>query len=349
MVLAITDVTVMGAGIFGLSIAYACARRGASVAIVDPHGAGRGSSAGLVGALAPHTPERWEPKKEFQFDSLLMAEEFWSGVDTLSGLSSGYGRVGRLQPIANNRTLKLAQERIEQAKEFWKGKAGWMVCPVSDFRGWVPPSPTGLVVYDTLSARLDPRRACESLVAALETFGVPVNTSSSEKGKVVWATGYKGLLELSAEFAQEVGNGVKGQSILLESDRSSHPQIFVDGIHFVPHDNGTLAVGSTSERYFNDPESTDDQLDRLLDRALKIMPQLGNPVVLKRWAGVRPRAKTRAPMMGEYPGRPGHFIANGGFKIGFGMAPKVADIMSDLILDNKDTIPDEFRVSANIK
>ena len=35
-----------------------------------------------------------------------------------------------------------------------------------------------------------------------------------------------------------------------------------------------------------------------------------------RWAGLRPRARSRAPMLGAWPGRPGHFIANGGFKIG---------------------------------
>ena len=44
----------------------------------------------------------------------------------------------------------------------------------------------------------------------------------------------------------------------------------------------------------------------------------------------------------RWPGRPGHFIANGGFKIGFGMAPKCAALMADLLLDGKDAIPPEF-------
>ncbi|MGB5066218.1 MAG: FAD-dependent oxidoreductase, partial [Albidovulum sp.] len=69
---------------------------------------------------------------------------------------------------------------------------------------------------------------------------------------------------------------------------------------------------------------------------------------IERWAGVRPRAKTRAPMLGGWPGRPGHFIANGGFKIGFGMAPKVAAVMADLVLEGHDRIPDGFRVCDNL-
>ena len=60
--MATADVTVMGAGVFGLSVAYACAKRGALVRVVDPFGIGAGSSGGLVGALAPHVPENWNDK-----------------------------------------------------------------------------------------------------------------------------------------------------------------------------------------------------------------------------------------------------------------------------------------------
>ncbi|HIF77741.1 MAG TPA: FAD-binding oxidoreductase, partial [Sulfitobacter sp.] len=62
------DVTVRGAGIFGLSVAWACALRGASVQVVDPAGPAAGASGGIVGALAPHVPENWNAKKAFQLD-----------------------------------------------------------------------------------------------------------------------------------------------------------------------------------------------------------------------------------------------------------------------------------------
>jgi glycine/D-amino acid oxidase-like deaminating enzyme len=53
-------------------------------------------------------------------------------------------------------------------------------------------------------------------------------------------------------------------------------------------------------------------------------------------------------MLGPWPGRDGEFIANGGFKIGFGMAPKVAEVMADLVLDGVDAIPGEFRIEASL-
>ena len=71
------EVTIYGAGIFGLSIAFTCLRRGAKVRVIDPNGPGAGASGGIVGALAPHVPENWNEKKAFLFESLVMAGSFW--------------------------------------------------------------------------------------------------------------------------------------------------------------------------------------------------------------------------------------------------------------------------------
>ncbi len=87
----------------------------------------------------------------------------------------------------------------------------------------------------------------------------------------------------------------------------------------------------------------DGRIDDLLSRARASVPPLDGAPVVERWAGIRPRARSRAPLLGRWPGREGHFVANGGFKIGFGMAPKVAEVMADLILDGTDTIPEAFR------
>jgi glycine oxidase len=78
--------------------------------------------------------------------------------------------------------------------------------------------------------------------------------------------------------------------------------------------------------------ATDQQLDEVIETARAICPSLREAPVLERWAGIRPRARSRAPILGAHPARPGEFIANGGFKIGFGMAPLVATLMADLLL-----------------
>jgi len=116
----------------------------------------------------------------------------------------------------------------------------------------------------------------------------------------------------------------------------------------VPHEDGTTAIGSTSERYYDDPTSIDAQLDDVIARAVAAVPALSGAPVIARWAGVRPRSRSRAPMLGAHPFRPGEFLANGGFKIGFGMAPKVGAVMADLMLDGIDRIPDDFKPEASL-
>ncbi len=348
--MATIDLTVRGAGIFGLSIAWVAVLRGARVRVIDPNGVAAGASGGVVGALAPHTPDGWNGKKAFQFDSLLMAEAFWRGVEETSGLVTGYGRLGRLQPLSDDRAVALAQSRAASARELWAGHARWAVIPAEEAGAWAPPSPSGLLVFDDLSARIDPRAACQSLAAAITMRGGEIVTDGSgvEAGAVVWATGAAGLAALSRDLGRPVGAGVKGQAASLHFDAGNAPQVFVDSLHIVPHSDGTVAIGSTSERDYEAPDTTDGALDDVIARAVEAMPVLHGARVISRWAGVRPRSRSRAPMLGPWPGRPGNYIANGGFKIGFGVAPKVAEVMADLVLDGADAIPGEFRVEASL-
>ena len=333
----------------GLSIAWACTLRGAKVCLVDPNGPAFGSSGSIVGALSPHVPERWEPKKQFQLESLLMAQDFWDRVTEHGGLRTGYMRTGRLQPIATDNVLKLSQTRSEAAKTLWQGHAQWSVIPSDPANPWEPRSPTGMLIHDNLSAHMHPRMACAALVAALQTKDVEVVTDAPDVGQTIWATGAQGLADLSEEYQHEVGAGEKGQAALLKFDIPNAPQLYADYLHVVPHENGTVGVGSTSERYFDNQKSTDEQLEDIIDRIRIALPVLADAPVIERWAGLRPRSRTRAPMLGELPDCTDHFVANGGFKIAFGLAPKIAEVMADLVLEDRNNIPDIFNIHASLK
>jgi glycine/D-amino acid oxidase-like deaminating enzyme len=339
------DVTVRGGGIFGLSIAWACVQRGARVRVIETHGWGAGSSGGLVGALSPHVPEAWNAKKAFQLDSLLMAADWWAGVEAASSLASGYARLGRVQPLLDDRAVEAARRREAEAEVLWQGRAVWRVVPAT-WAAWEPVTPTGWLVHDTLSARLSPRMGLAALLAALRARGTDlILGDGDDDGVVIHATGTSGLAELSAALGTPVGSGVKGQALSLRFEAHDQPQFFVDGLHIVPHADGTIAIGSTSETSWSD-DGPDARLETLLAKAIAAVPVLANAEVTDRWAGVRPKAASRAPILGALPGRPGHYIANGGFKIGFGMAPKVAEVMADLVLRGQDAIPADFRLET---
>lgn len=349
-------IEVMGGGIFGLAVAYACARRGAQVRLIERRQIAAGASGGLVGALAPHVPEGWNATKQFQLESLLMAESWWADVARLGGGDPGYGRLGRVQPLADAAAVERARARVAGARAHWGAAAQWQVRAAADVPGLPVISPTGLVIQETLSARINPRRGCAALAAALRALGAEVIEGASAPlpprgpratGRVtVWATGWEGLAGLRDPRGRIAGAGVKGQALLLGHDAGPVPQVYADGIYLVPHADGTLAVGSTSERDFVKADTTDIQLDDVLARAIALCPVLGAAPVVERWGGVRPRARSRVPLLGALPGRPGEYVANGGFRIGFGMAPKVAEVMADLILEGRTGgIPEAFLIA----
>lgn len=329
-----SEITVAGAGIFGLSCAWELIRRGQPVRVVEAARIAAGASGGHVGALAPHAPENWNAKKQVQLDALIAAPDWWDAVAQAGGVDPGYARTGRIQPIPEGAQARMA-DRVAGARRHWPEWAGMQITDAPQ-AALVPVSASGLWLVDRLTARINPRRACAALTAAIRAKGGEVHEGATTQGPAIWATGVAGL----APFG---GGGVKGQSALLAHAAPDAPQVFADALHLVPHGDGTVAIGSTSERDAADL-ATDALLDSLIAQARIICPTLADAPVIDRWAGIRPRARSRAPMLGPWPGRPGHYVANGGFKIGLAMAPACARMLADLILDGRDAIPEGFGV-----
>lgn len=338
--------TVVGAGIFGLCCGWELARRGARVTVIEAERIGAGPSGGTVGALAPHAPGAWNPKKQTQLDALIGAERWWQAVRDAGGADPGYARNGRQQPVAPGAEDQ-ARARVQAAAQDWPAPFR-MTLTDAPTGPLVPDSASGLWLADNLTARLSPRAAGAALAAAIRASGGEIIEAAGRQRPedlpqgAIWATGVQGLADLGRDLGHKAGDGVKGQSALLAHAAPDAPQIFAEGLHVVPHADGTTAIGSTSEPGREDT-ATDEQLDTLIARARALCPQLAGAEVLERWAGIRPRAASRAPLVGPWPGRPGYFIANGGFKIGFAMAPAVAAMLADLILNDTDRIPTGFR------
>lgn len=341
-------ITVRGAGILGLSVAWECVRRGAQVKVVDPMGVGNGATGASVGSIAPHAPDNWNATKQIQLDGLLAAADFWTAVEERSGLATGFARTGRLQPIADQRALDLATARIKTVETAWQGRATWQVIPAKIDDEWQPKSDTGFLVFDDLSARIHPKMACNSLAVALQNSGVDFLAEASEYGSCnIWATGVAGLNQLYQDIGSPVVNGVKGQAVLLRPKRAapSHsPLVYADDVYIVPHENGCVAVGSTAEKTFDYAYSTDKLLDDVIAKAHAILPGLAAAEVIDRWASLRPRTNSRRPILGPWPDRQHHYIANGSFRIGFSIAPAVAKLMADLVLERRNRIPPELSV-----
>ncbi|GAA3084859.1 FAD-binding oxidoreductase [Rhizobium viscosum] len=371
------DLLIVGGGIMGLWAAVHAERRGIKTLLADAGHLGSGASGGLLGALMPHMPDRWSEKKQFQFDALVSLEAEIAAIEEATGLSAGYRRSGRLIPLPKPHLRKIALGHSADAEVHWKAgerRFHWHVLDRPPGEGWIDPAAgeSGFV-HDTLAARVAPR----SLIAALKAFlrearHVRVSeqteiadldpargTASLDGGTIffgrcILAAGYRSfpfLEKLTPGLQKPLGQAVKGQAALLAADIDPGlPTIFRDGLYVVAHEGGHVAVGSTSENSFADPFSTDEQLDALIEAARDMVPALRDAPVIERWAGLRPKAIDRDPMVGAHPENHNLIALTGGFKVSFGLAHRLAEAAICIASDANAEflLPESFAISNHI-
>ena len=346
------DLLIAGAGVMGLWLTVKAARAGLSVMLVERGNPGGGASGGFLGALMPHSPERWNGKKDFQFRALIELEDEIARLESETGAYCGYRRVGRLLPLSTERARASALGQIDEARSNWGGRFSYEVNHTAEIENWpdILSAPRG-VVHETLSARISPPGLLGALLSSLAVMpnidlrlGTSVvdvspgdhmarlsDGSAVSYGHIALANGVDAfpLIARAAGLpADALGSGVKGQAALLDAKASPDlPLVYDDGVYVIAHENGHVAVGSTSEREFDDPVSTDENLDQIIKRARRLCPVIKHAPVIRRWAGVRPRAIGRDPMLGAVPGAPSVLAMAGGFKISFGIAHRMADVL----------------------
>lgn len=366
---------IVGGGIMGLWAALKADRLGIDTLLVDRGPLALGASGGLLGALMSHMPDRWSDKKQFQFDALLSLEGEVRALEAETGLSAGYRRCGRLIPLAKPHLRTIAERHEKEARVNWQAgdrSFQWNASDASLFgTDWPNPDLCGAgIVHDTFAARVSPRGLSAMLVERLrrarhvrivEGCGVAAVEGDAARladgttvgfGHCIVAAGHEAfaLLEtLGPPLPRPLGRPVKGQAAMLKGDIDPGlPLLYLDGLYVVPHEGGMAAIGSTSEEQFDQPFSTDEQLEDLIERGRALAPVLKSAVIVERWAGLRPKAVDRDPMVGPHPDTPNVIALAGGFKVSFGLAHRLADAALAAVEAQPMLMPDSFQLASHI-
>lgn len=345
------DLLVIGGGIAGLWCAERAMRAGLTTVLIEKRTIGAGASGGYLGALMPHQPVNWNAKKQFQLDGLLSLEDEIATLEAATGLSCGYRRSGRIMPLRDAGQRQRALGRGREVAKVWPKTSptgaplSWTVDDGNPAPGWLAGGAGSHgVSLDTLSARVAPRRLVAALaarlsssvtivehcaVAAIEAGGAArlADGSRITPAKTIIAAGYESS-SLAGAFGASPVSGVKGQAALLRPVvpvAADRPILYDDGVYVIAHDDGMVAVGSTSEKQWKEAGATDERLDALMERAAALCPALDGATVIGRWAGIRPRGATPDPIVTPLPDAPDVILCTAGYKISFGIAHKMAD------------------------
>lgn len=346
------DVLIIGAGIFGLTLARALLAQGRDAVIAEAFEVGAGASATPLGVLAPHAPDPWNAKKRSQLEALTTLPRYLASLEDESGIAIQYRRCARLIPLANAQQRELWEVRAEASRSVWQGEAELTLHDWYDDEWLDPETALGGVVRCGLTARLDARAYLMALAASIgeqriltgrKLTSLEDGTAHFENGEtirakqIILATGVSSFDFLPpSPDGTPAGRGEKGQAALLRLrtaiDATEHPLIFRDRTYVVPRGPSLVAVGATSERDYDDPLSTDELLDERIEDGRALCPALVGAEIVERWAHERPRAPDRKLMFGPHPTQPSVLIATGGFKTGLAMAHTLPQMLTSNVM-----------------
>jgi glycine oxidase len=351
------DVLVLGAGLVGLAVARALARRGVAVEVLEPRRAGAGSSSAGAGLLAPISD--WDSVAG-AIEVLRLARDGWRGwldeVVAESGAEVEYDASGGFLVALDEDELGALQ--AERAIAAAAGEAIRDVA-VESVRAVVPDlAPSALAALhlpgehkvDNVAATAALATACrragvvvtEQLAVdrvEVEAGGVRVLGPAGERSAaslVVAAGAWSGSI---AGLAPLPVRPVRGQMLRLEGVpwpwRGS-----VRGVHdyVVRRGASSLLVGATVEEAGFEERPTVAGLAGLLGFARRLFPGLAPAPVSAIWAGLRPGSPDGLPLIGPLDDER-VVAACGHYRNGILLAPWTGDAVAGWLVDRAGIDP----------
>lgn len=312
---------IRGAGIIGLSIAWALIRRGLSPVIYDPSGLNNRASWAAAGMLSSRFEWLVEPDAPHALRALAeysgaLWPDFASDLQRESGIDLHY---------IGGPTLALLPE---ETFALWSRSGHQPGLPAEADEAMLAAFVPGLVagafrkVLLAQDGQVDNRAVLRALIRVCQPFMTDAEPDILPEDVLIECLGWR----------SEKMRPVKGQMLSLRPD-PSHPRIPVrwGSAYIVPKHDRTI-IGASVEPDETSSATDIDTLAALQDTAASLFPALGRSAeILERWSGLRPMAPCGRPVIGWIePGR--HYIATGHYRNGILLAPATADLAVDDLL-----------------
>ncbi|GAA4174780.1 FAD-dependent oxidoreductase [Gryllotalpicola koreensis] len=352
-------VVVLGSGVAGASTAFALARRGAAVTVVDAGLTGRATDAG-AGIIQPWTVSREGEFYRLYADGAAFYPELVSALASHGAPDIGYRRTGSLVLSAEDSELDEVEARLASRSADAPEMGSIERLDQGGARTRFPLlDPTHSAIWIPGGGRVDGRLLRAGLLAAVAGRGgvlregagvlqaagsgirVAVDDEVLETDAVVVACGAwtNAVLE-PLDFSVPV-EPQKGQIIHLrvDADTSSWPVVHRTGSshYLLAFDGGRIVAGATREFGSGfDTRVTAAGVQEVLREALVVAPGLAHAEVLETRVGLRPLplshdqlpTVSRVATGGSVP-----VWVNAGFgAAGLTMGPIVGDRLAEAIL-----------------
>ena len=351
------DVVIVGGGVIGCSIAYHLTLAGSSVRLIERDRLASGASGVAAGMLAPQVEAHYDDPF---FDLCLRGRdehvELAEALMDSAGLdverrTTGVFRLAldEAERVELRRQMQWQVKRGLRAKWFEPSELGALEPLLNGAAGrllagglWFPDeaqvhSPRLIAALAAASVKRgadlsEGTWATEILVEGNRAIGVRTPAGIVEAESVVLAAGV-----WSTDLARAAGvevpvTPVKGQVITLRALGRSPTRILWTGeCYLVPKTGGQVILGATEEEGNYDRRPTLAGVGALATAALEQLPWAGQFNIEGVWAGLRPAAPDRYPIVGWAPGLDNLLVATAHFRNGVLLGPLTGRRVSEAI------------------
>lgn len=352
------DVGIIGSGIIGLSLARELAGRGLSTLVLSREPA-RQTTSWAASGIFPPAPD-WPaagPGDRLTALSDRLHRQWHEELLEETGIDNGLAACGGLYLAVD----EAGAVRLKTEADAWQSRGCDLAWLSADDIGRAEPGLASAATSGLFSgayllpaeSQIRPPRHLQALLASCRHRGVEIVSDASvsaidcEQGQISTVHSLSGdhaagLWVLaggawSATFAEVFGRGVaprpvRGQIALLRQASPSLSRIVNVGLEYlVPRPDGRVLVGSTLEDVGFAPGTTEPAIERMLQFARRLAPELTHADVEKTWSGMRPGSPDGLPWIGRSPNVSNGFVATGHFRAGWHQSPGTARLLADLM------------------
>ncbi len=361
------DVVVIGGGIIGATIAFALARHGWRVTLIERETIGDGASVASAGIVSPLDQRQYPTElQQLLWRSLRSYPWLVGTLQEETGLSVGYQQWGTLLLAESEAEVPMLQE-LGQWLEGAGFTAEWLDGPAT--RESEPLAPVhvqgGLLIEDGASV-LVPQLVRAAIIGAqqrgatvlehtavvqLEVAGERVVAVQTARERLPTDTVVLAAGAWSGQLVAPLGVPlptvpVKGQMALIDGS-SSRPRHIIGALgatgYVVPRADGLIWLGTTVERGRWGTRPTAQGLWQCIDTARRLAPALLQEEIHLVGAGLRPGTADDLPILGRLPGWRNLWVAAGHFRLGVMLAPVTADLLTEALeKESEDGLPGRF-------
>ncbi len=373
-----SDILIIGGGIMGLATAIELKLRGFATTVVsrDFESAATHAAAGMLAPEAEQVP--LGAMRELCMRSRSLYPEWTAKLEQLTGLNTGYWASGILAPVFN-KGVGSRESGVENQDVFSSPSPPLPLSPSSPtpsnwldkqtihqyqqglgsevIGGWWYPE----------DAQVDNRALVQALLTAAKSLGVEllenvrVEGIVQQQGKVTGVqTNEKGVL-IAEHYILATGawsnqlfplpvHPRKGQMLRVIVPESIpelplNRVLFGEEIYIVPRRDRRIIIGATVEDVGFTPHNTPEGIQQLLQRSIRLFPQLKDYPIEQMWWGYRPTTPDELPILGESP-LPNLTFATGHHRNGILLAPITTVLIADLVSSQKsDPLLEHFHYS----